>query len=112
MTKPRIIKDYENLPDAIIEQVKLVYPRGFSEHLISFKNLAGETRKGLRFETDDKIYLIRMTLQLAEEIIDEDHDYNDDGVLRPRVRERYENKYDDADYLDEYNSNDDNDFGE
>lgn len=112
MSKPRIIKDFDALPEAILEQVKLVYPLGFSDHLISFVNKAGEKRKGLPFETEDHIYLIRMSEELAEKLIEEDDDYDDDGNLKQRIREQYEEKYDDIDYLNEFNSNEDNDLGD
>ena len=110
MSKPRIIKDYDNLPEEVKEQIKLVYPKGFSQHLISFYNKEGERRMGLPFETEDKIYLVRMTPVKAETIIEDDDDYNDDGILKSSIKEKYEEKYDDIDYLN-INANEDNDFG-
>ena len=58
-SKPRIIKDYEKLDESIKEQIKLVYPNGFSQHLISFTNKDGLLVSALPFETDDKYYLVR-----------------------------------------------------
>lgn len=111
MTKPRIIKDYEKLSEEIVEQIKLVYPRGFRKHLIEFVNRDGEKRKGLPFETEEFYYLIRMSEEKAMAIIEDDSDYNADGVLKKSVKEEYEDKYDDEDFLNELNSNDDNDLG-
>ena len=65
---------------------------------------------GLPFETEDKIYLVRMTPVKAETIIEDDDDYNDDGILKSSIKEKYEEKYDDIDYLN-INANEDNDFG-
>ena len=110
MSKPRIIKDYDNLPEEVKEQIKLVYPKEFSQHLISFYKKEGERRMGLPFETEDKIYLVRMTPVKAETIIEDDDDYNDDGILKSSIKEKYEEKYDDIDYLN-INANEDNDFG-
>jgi hypothetical protein len=62
-SKPRVIKDYDKLDPAIQEQIKLVYPTGFSDHLIFYFDKEGKNVSALPFETDDKYYLIRMTLQ-------------------------------------------------
>ncbi len=108
-SKPKIIKDYEKIPDEVKEQIKLVYPLGFSKHLITFTNKNGIKQKGLPFETDEVYYLIRMTVVQAHEIIEDDDDFNDDGELKESVKVKYEEKYDDVDYLD-LNDNEDNSF--
>lgn len=81
-SKKRIVKDYENLPDEIVSQVKAEYPYGFAENLISFTNKDGKRVSALPFETEEIYYLIRMTQQEAKEIIADDDDYDDDGNLR------------------------------
>jgi hypothetical protein len=91
--KPRVITDYEKLSEAIIEQIKLEYPYGFSQNLISFTNAHGKSIRGLRFETDEKIYLIRMTEEEAVTIVDEDEDFDDDGNLKDDIKDEYEDKY-------------------
>ncbi len=112
MSKPRIIKDYEKLSEDVLEQIKLVYPMGFTKHLVSFTNKDGEKKKGLPFETEDYVYLVRMNEAKAEAIIEEDDDYDDDGVLKSNVKEAYEEKHEDEDFLNELNSNEDNDLGD
>jgi hypothetical protein len=97
--KPRVIKDYEKLNPEIQEQIKLVYPYGFSHHLISFTNKEGKHVSALPFETDEKYYLIRMTVREAEILIEQDDDYDFDGSLKESVKEDYENKYADLEYL-------------
>lgn len=109
MSKPRVIKDYDKLDDAIRQQVKLVYPRGFAKHLVAFKNKDGERQLGLPFETEDYYYLIRMTENKARAIILNDDDYDDTGKLKKEAKLAYEDKFADLDYLDN-NANDDNDF--
>lgn len=99
--KSRVVVDYEKLNDKLVEQIKLVYPSGFSQHLISFINSQGKKVSALRFETFEKIYLIRMTSEMAEQIIEEDSDYDDEGILKDRVREQYEDEHADVDYLSE-----------
>lgn len=97
--KPRVIKSYEKLSDDIIEQIKLVYPDGFSHHLIKFTDKEGKRVTALPFETDEKYYLIKMTVEKAIEIIEEDDDYNDEGYLKSDSKEAYNEKHADVDYL-------------
>lgn len=97
MSKPRVIKDYEKLPDDIIEQIKLAYPAGFVDHLITITNMDGKLIKALPFEAEDKHYLIRMTVSEAESLIEDDDDYDDEGNLKPKVKRVFEEKYDEDD---------------
>lgn len=94
-SKPRVVKDYDKLDEPIQEQIKLAYPYGFKKHLIKFKNQAGELVSALPFETDDRYYLVRMTVEKAQAIIRNDDDYDDAGVLRPKVKNKYLDRYSD-----------------
>ena len=75
--KPRVVTAFEKVDRSIQEQIKLEYPEGFSQHLITFSNQAGERISALRFETEDKIYLIKMSKIVAEEY-EEKYDEDDD----------------------------------
>jgi hypothetical protein len=99
--KLRVVVDYEKLENDLMEQLKLVYPSGFSQHLISFTNGKGEKVSALRFETFEKIYLIRMSIKKAEKIIAEDSDFDNDGKLKDHIKEIYEGEHADVDYLSE-----------
>ena len=94
-SKPRVVKDYEKLDEAVVEQIKLAYPLGFRNHLVTFKNAQGDTVSALPFETDERYYLVRMTVKQAVRIIEEDDDYDDDGNLKPKVKRAYAAKHDD-----------------
>ena len=98
-SKPRVVKDYEKLDSDIQEQIKLMYPYGFAKHLIQYKNADGKFVSALPFETDDRYYLVRMTLIEARQIIEDDDDYDESGELKESVKEEYEEKYGDMDYL-------------
>lgn len=91
-SKPRIVTAFEKIDSNIQEQIKLEYPEGFSQHLISFMNKEGEKVSALRFETDEKIYLIKMSKIVAQQLIEDDDDYDDDGNLTDDAREEYEDK--------------------
>ena len=99
--KPKVIQNYEKLSTEIQEQIKLNYLEGFSEHLIEFTNPKGELVSALPFETEEKIYMVRMSVRKAMELVDQDSDYDDDGVLLSSRRERYEEKYTSEDDFDE-----------
>ncbi|MCB0529687.1 MAG: hypothetical protein KDC65_14490, partial [Saprospiraceae bacterium] len=82
MTKKRVVKDYEALPEDIVRLVKIKYPTGYAEHLLSYTDKEGKKVSALPFETDDTYYLVRMTIQEAKRIVKEDEDFDEDGVLR------------------------------
>ncbi|MBU2885856.1 hypothetical protein KO507_08790 [Gilvimarinus agarilyticus] len=81
--------------------MKLVYPEGYSQFLFQYTNKDGARTSAIRFETDTKIYLIRMSAHEAEQIIADDSDYDEDGYLKEDIRDDYEDKYSDVDYLSE-----------
>ena len=93
----RVIKDYDKLEETIKQQIKLAYPYGFTSRLITFTNRDNRKVKGLRFETDDKIYLIRMSTVQARQIVADDDDFDDDGNLKSEIKELYTDKYMDID---------------
>lgn len=95
MNKPRIVKDFEKLSEEVLAQIKLEYPFGFQHKLVRFKNREGKYVSGLPFETDDYYYLIRMTVVEAEQIIEDDDDYDTDGNLTDDARDRLEEQLND-----------------
>ena len=106
-SKPRVIKDFEKLETELQEQIKLAYPEGFHDNLIYFYNKEGKKVTALPFETDDRYYMLRMTVAEAKQIIEDDDDFGDDGTLKDSVKDDYEEKYGDLDHMADYISNDD-----
>lgn len=82
MTKKRLVKDYDALPDDIVRLLKSKYPDGYATHLITYPDKEGKKVSALPFETEDAYYLIRMTISEAKRIVKEDEDYDDEGQLR------------------------------
>lgn len=105
--KPRVIKAFEKLDTAIIEQIKLTYPEGFSENLITFTNKDGLLVSALPFETDEIYYLIKMSVNEAKQIIEEDDDYDSKGNLRSSAKDEYSDKHGDIDYMSDVIDSDD-----
>jgi len=97
--KPRVIQSYEKLSKEIQEQIKLYYSEGYIDNLIEFTNPKGELVSALPFETDEKIYMVRMSVQKAQQLVEDDTDFDDDGNLYDSKKEKYEDKYSDLDYL-------------
>ena len=87
MTKKRLVKDYDALPEDILREVKMKYATGFANFLVSYTDKEGKKVSALPFETDDIYYLIRMTVVEAKRIVKEDDDYDDDGMLRDNFKE-------------------------
>ncbi len=79
--KKRIVKDYDQLPESVLNDLKIKYPNGFSEHLIRFTNAQGKKVSALPFETEEIYYLVRMTEEEAIQIIEDDDDYDEFGNL-------------------------------
>ena len=81
-SKKRVIKDYESLPEDIKNGIKMTYPRGFAQHLVFYTDRNGKRVSALPFETDEIYYLVRMTVREAVQIIEDDEDYDSEGILR------------------------------
>jgi len=71
--KKRIIKKFEQLSDEILEKIRIRYPDGFEDNLISFTSPNGEIEFALPLETDDTSYLIKMP---KNQITEEDEEYD------------------------------------
>ena len=85
LTKKRVVKDYDALTEDIIRLVKLKYPSGYAESLVTYTDKEGKKVSALPFESDDAYYLIRMTILEAKRLVKEDEDYDDEGHLRAEI---------------------------
>lgn len=95
--KPRVVKDYEKLDPQIQDMIKLEYPYGFEDNLVKFNNAEGRRVSALPFETEEKYYLVRMTVEEAQAIIEDDDDYDDEGNLTDEAKEELEERIEDTD---------------
>jgi hypothetical protein len=110
VSKPRVIKDYDKLDPEIQEKIKLEYPYGFSDNLITFTNRDGLIVSALPFETEDKYYMVRMTVREAIKIVEEDDDFDDDGMLKEGIKEEYASKYAEMEGMEEMGDDSDDDM--
>ena len=63
--KKRVVKDYDKLPEEVINLIKIEYPRGFVKNLVKYTNKDGLQVSALPYETEDMYYLIRMSAMEA-----------------------------------------------
>ncbi len=113
MAKKRVVKDYDALTEDIIRQVKIKYPSGYAESLVTYTDKQGKKVSALPFESEDTYYLIRMTVLEAKRLVKEDEDYDEEGHLRAEIAdvevgEEFDGEgEDDADDEDESMSDED-----
>jgi DNA-directed RNA polymerase subunit delta len=81
LAKKRLVKDYDALPEEITRLIKMKYPSGYAESLISYNDAQGKKVSALPLETDDIYYLIRMTILEAKKLVKDDEDFDEDGQL-------------------------------
>jgi len=64
--KKRMVIDYKNLTDEILALLDEQYPTGFNGHYTKFPNSKGEIISAVRLETDDTIYLVKISAQMKQ----------------------------------------------
>lgn len=118
MEKKRIFKDYKNLTNEVSALLHNLYPEGYDEtDILRVKNAKGETIKALRVETDDTIYLVKLSSELDQAIEDFDYEDNDDDNFdSPSIKgdsfkgdDDFEDDDDDDDMADQSDDDDDED---
>ena len=72
MTKKRSIIGYEKLDQKQKLQLSKQYPDGFQGQLTQIKTPTGEIMDALIWETDDIIYLVKMTKAMSISLDEED----------------------------------------
>lgn len=77
----RVIVDYKNITDAVLNLFTDRYPYGYDDtDIIKFQNAKGEMVKAVPLETEDTKYLIKISVQMDAKIeaFMEDEDSDDD----------------------------------
>jgi DNA-directed RNA polymerase subunit delta len=118
MEKKRVIVDFNTLPDNVLEMMATKYPDGYDNDIIKFPNAKGELISAVRVETDDTIYLVKVSKQLQQMVedfeFDDEEEDEDDEIERviktaPMPKEVMEDADDDDDDYDDYDRADDED---
>lgn len=91
-SKPRVIKEFHQLPDEVQDYIKFSFPNGFHNQLVEYIDKDRKKKRALPFETEDIFYLVKMTIPEAKKLISEDADY-EDGVLRDEIFDELEERF-------------------
>lgn len=84
-SKKRVIVDFKKLNGEILSLLVEKFPDGYSDQdVIIFKNAKGETVEAVEVQTEDTVYLVKISQRLEvvmeEYEEDEDPDYFDEDV--------------------------------
>lgn len=102
----RVIVDYAKLTNEILTLLVEKFPDGYDDtDIIRFKNAKNETVEAIEVRTEDTIYLVKVSLKLADRIEnfeDEDDDLVVDLVVtKPPIKD-IEDEVEDEDDEDSY----------
>jgi hypothetical protein len=83
MDKPKVAIDYSKLSPELLDLFDETYPTGVAGHTIRFPNSKGEIVTSVRLETEDKIYLVKLSARPKEILTEEDLD----ALVRPSAKD-------------------------
>ena len=78
--KKRSVVSFTNLPAELQEEVKKLYPYGYTEAMMRIDKPNGEFFYAVPFETEEVSYLVKINVKIDDHIEEEDDKdyYNDD----------------------------------
>jgi hypothetical protein len=68
--KKRVIVDYKNITQELLQLFSDTYPDGIDDKTIFFTNAKGERVEAVPLETADTKYLVKLSAQLAQKVED------------------------------------------
>jgi len=87
----RVIVDYKKLTENILNLLVEKYPDGYNDSdIIVFKNASGETVEAVEVKTDDTIYLVKVSVNLEQSMVDhmdEDEEDIPEELVIPEEKE-------------------------
>ena len=81
-TKKRIVTSIHNLTPEQLEEVKALYPKGFSELMSRIDKPNGEFFYVIPYETEDTSYLLKIDVKIDDsaDSVEDDDFYGDDEI--------------------------------
>jgi DNA-directed RNA polymerase subunit delta len=87
MAKKRAIISYDNLSVEQKKQIFRDFPDGYGNLLTEIKTPKGETLEALIWETEEVIYLVKITKMMTKALNidddDDDDDFDDEDLIKP-----------------------------
>lgn len=82
-TKKRLVVSFNNLPAELQEQVKALYPYGYSDSMMRIDKPNGDFFFAVPFETEEVSYLVKIDVKIDEVSADDDDKdfFDDEGDL-------------------------------
>ena len=98
MGKKRSIISYDKLTIDQKKQILRDFPDGYGNHLTTIMTATGEAQDALIWETDEIIYLVKITKAMARPILEDDDDDDFDDLEIEKLAEiKDEDKDEDVD---------------
>lgn len=72
--KRKVIIDFKQLEQKYVDLLNETYPTGFLGHTIRFPNTKGEIITAVRLETDDCIFLVKLSAQQKQVLTEAEMD--------------------------------------
>lgn len=79
MDKLKVVTDYSKLSPELLDLFNETYPQGIAGQTVRFPNAKGEIVTAVRLETEDRIYLVKLSAKAKEILTEEDLD----EMIRP-----------------------------
>lgn len=84
----RVIVDYKKLTQKVLDLLVEKYPDGYNDSdIITFRNAQNELVEAVEVRTDDTIYLVKVSIKLAERMENELGDDDDDDEIEDEIKE-------------------------
>lgn len=79
--KKRLVTSYHNLSTELQNELKQLYPNGFSDSMMRIEKPNGDFFYAVPFETEDVNYLVKIDVKIDDRTDDDDDkDYYDDEI--------------------------------
>ncbi|MBM3400360.1 MAG: hypothetical protein FJY15_07355 [Bacteroidetes bacterium] len=86
MEKKKVVTDYSKLSEELLKLYDETYPTGIAGNTIRFPNVKEEIVTAVRLETNDTIYLVKVSAKPKEVLTEEQMD----DLVRPSEKEESE----------------------
>ena len=86
MDKKKVVTDYSKLNEELLKLYDETYPTGIAGRTIRFPNSRGEIVTAVRLETEDTIYLVKVSAKPKEVLTEEQMD----ELVKPSEKEEME----------------------